>query len=96
MVGCREASTRRSTSTTLPSGSASPRRCSLISSRVLPARQALAEQGIGYLAYSPLGSGLLTGTIAADATFAEGIASRGDRRIGPRLGLELRDEMGIG
>ena len=32
----------------------------------------LAEQGIGYLAYSPLGSGLLTGTIAADATFAEG------------------------
>ena len=32
----------------------------------------LAEQGIGYLAYSPLGSGLLAGTIAADATFAEG------------------------
>ncbi|MGH3140229.1 MAG: aldo/keto reductase, partial [Gaiellales bacterium] len=32
----------------------------------------LAEQGIGYLAFSPLGSGLLTGTIAADATFEEG------------------------
>ena len=31
----------------------------------------LANQGIGYLAFSPLASGLLTGKIAADATFAE-------------------------
>ncbi len=39
MVGCREASTRRSTSTTLPSGSASPRRCS-ISLRSMPEQNA--------------------------------------------------------
>ena len=32
----------------------------------------LAGQGIGYLAYSPLASGLLTGRIAADETFADG------------------------
>src|SRR4249919_303411 len=32
----------------------------------------LAGQGIGYLAFSPLASGLLTGRIAADATFADG------------------------
>jgi aryl-alcohol dehydrogenase-like predicted oxidoreductase len=32
----------------------------------------LAGQGIGYLAFSPLASGLLTGRIAADETFAEG------------------------
>ena len=31
----------------------------------------LADQGIGYLAYSPLASGLLTGRIAADTTFAD-------------------------
>ena len=32
----------------------------------------LAGQGIGYLAFSPLASGLLTGRIAADETFADG------------------------
>jgi aryl-alcohol dehydrogenase-like predicted oxidoreductase len=32
----------------------------------------LAGQGIGYLAFSPLASGLLTGMIAAGATFEEG------------------------
>ena len=32
----------------------------------------LADQGIAYLAFSPLASGLLTGSIAADATFEEG------------------------
>jgi aryl-alcohol dehydrogenase-like predicted oxidoreductase len=31
----------------------------------------LAAEGIGYLAFSPIASGLLTGRIAADATFAE-------------------------
>ena len=31
----------------------------------------LAGQGIGYLAYSPLASGLLTGRITADTTFAD-------------------------
>ena len=31
----------------------------------------LAAEGIGYLAFSPLASGLLTGTYAADATFPE-------------------------
>ena len=39
MVGCREASTRRSTSTTLPSGSASPPRRS-ISFRSMPEQNA--------------------------------------------------------
>ncbi len=32
----------------------------------------LREQGIGYLCYSPLASGLLTGAYARDATFPEG------------------------
>ena len=31
----------------------------------------LAEQGIGYLAYSPLGSGLLTGHLTADQRFGD-------------------------
>ena len=31
----------------------------------------LAEQGIGYLAYSPLGSGLLTGQLTADQRFGD-------------------------
>ena len=31
----------------------------------------LAEQGIAYLAYSPLGAGLLTGALAADHTFPD-------------------------
>ena len=31
----------------------------------------LAEQGIGYLAYSPLGSGLLTGHVAADQRYGD-------------------------
>ncbi|WP_395242775.1 aldo/keto reductase [Agromyces sp. MMS24-K17] len=32
----------------------------------------LAELGIGFVPFSPLGKGFLTGTVAADATFAEG------------------------
>jgi aryl-alcohol dehydrogenase-like predicted oxidoreductase len=32
----------------------------------------LAELGIGYLCYSPLGSGLLSGTLSADTTFGDG------------------------
>lgn len=31
----------------------------------------LAEQGIGYLAYSPLGAGMLTGAITSDTIFAD-------------------------
>jgi aryl-alcohol dehydrogenase-like predicted oxidoreductase len=31
----------------------------------------LAERGIGYLAYSPLGAGMLTGAVTADTVFAE-------------------------
>jgi aryl-alcohol dehydrogenase-like predicted oxidoreductase len=41
----------------------------------------LAEQGIGYLAYGPLGFGLLTGAITRDTTFHQG-DWRGAQRAG--------------
>lgn len=41
----------------------------------------LAEKGVGYLAFSPLGLGLLTGAIAADHVFDEGDV-RGGRQGG--------------
>ena len=40
----------------------------------------LLEQGVGFLAYGPLGFGLLTGGITADTTFAEGDWRREERR----------------
>jgi aryl-alcohol dehydrogenase-like predicted oxidoreductase len=43
----------------------------------------LVDRGIGYLAYGPLGFGLLTGAITLDTTFAEG-DWRGAQRAGSR------------
>lgn len=40
----------------------------------------LAEQGISYLAYSPLGKGLLTGAITKDTTFNDGRGGSGGQQ----------------
>jgi len=61
---------------------------------ILPA---LAELGIGFVPFSPLGRGFLTGAITADSTFGEGDIRANLPRFTPealRTNVELADRVG--